>query len=65
MSRLRAPTGIKVAPIPYEDFQGLDTSRDPVGLDTGEKQHFVVATTPTATFGATLSATPVQTSMKT
>ncbi|MBG18108.1 MAG: hypothetical protein CMB77_07150 [Euryarchaeota archaeon] len=42
MSRLRAPTGIKVAPIPYEDFQGLDTSRDPVGLDTGKQQHFVV-----------------------
>ena len=65
MSRPRAPTGIKVAPIPYEDFQGLDTSRDPVGLDTGEKQHFVVCNNAHCDFGATLSATPVQTSMKT
>ena len=41
MSRLRSPAGISVSPIAYENFQGLDTSRDEVGLDTGEKQHFV------------------------
>jgi hypothetical protein len=41
MSRLRAPTGVKTSPISYDNFQGLDTSRDPVSLDSGENQHFI------------------------
>jgi hypothetical protein len=35
----RAPSGVRVRPFPYENFQGLDTSRDVTSLDTGSEQH--------------------------
>lgn len=41
MSKSRSPTGIRLKPYAYENFQGLDTSRDPVALDTQEEQHLI------------------------
>jgi hypothetical protein len=34
-----SPSGIKTQTFPYENFQGLDTSRDVTSLDTGQEQH--------------------------
>ena len=39
MSTTYAPSGVKVKVYPYEDFQGIDASRDVGALDTGKKQH--------------------------
>lgn len=41
MSTTHAPSGVKVKIYPYEDFQGIDASRDIGALDTGKKQHMV------------------------
>jgi hypothetical protein len=41
MSTTQAPSGVKVKVYPYEDFQGIDTSRDKAALDTGQKQHLL------------------------
>ena len=41
MSTAYAPSGVKVKVYPYEDFQGIDASRDKAALDTGQKQHLV------------------------
>jgi hypothetical protein len=35
----RAPSGVRVRPYAYENFQGLDVSRDITSLDTGSEQH--------------------------
>lgn len=35
----KSPTGIRLRPFAYENFQGLDTSRDITSLDTGSEQH--------------------------
>ena len=41
MSTTYAPSGVDVKVYPYEDFQGIDASRDKGALDTGQKQHLV------------------------
>ena len=41
MSTSYAPSGVKVKVYPYEDFQGIDASRDKAALDTGQKQHLL------------------------
>ena len=41
MSTAYAPSGVKVKVYPYEDFQGVDASRDKAALDTGQKQHLI------------------------
>lgn len=41
MSTAYAPSGVKVKVYPYEDFQGIDASRDKAALDTGQKQHMI------------------------
>lgn len=41
MSTTQAPSGVRVQPFAYEDFQGIDASRDVGALDTGKKQHLV------------------------
>ena len=41
MSTAYAPSGVKVKVYPYEDFQGVDASRDKAALDTGQKQHLL------------------------
>ena len=41
MSTTQAPSGVKIKVYPYEDFQGIDASRDVGALDTGQKQHMV------------------------
>lgn len=41
MSTAYAPSGVKIKVYPYEDFQGIDTSRDKAALDTGQKQHLI------------------------
>jgi len=40
-SSIISPSGVAVKVFPYEDFQGIDTSRDRAALDTGEKQHLI------------------------
>ena len=39
MAMTKSPTGVKLKTFAYEDFQGLDTSRDVTSLDTGKSQH--------------------------
>ncbi len=39
MSGTKAPLGVKLKPVAYEDFQGLDVSRALTSLDTGKQQH--------------------------
>lgn len=39
-----SPSGVKTTAFPYEDFQGLDTSRDITSLDTGKEQHLSTLT---------------------
>ncbi len=41
MSTSYAPSGVKTKVYPYEDFQGIDASRDKGALDTGQKQHML------------------------
>lgn len=41
MSTTYAPSGVNIKVYPYEDFQGIDASRDKGALDTGQKQHLV------------------------
>ena len=41
MSTTYAPSGVSVKVYPYEDFMGIDASRDKGALDTGQKQHMV------------------------
>jgi hypothetical protein len=41
MSTTQAPSGVRIKVYPYEDFQGIDASRDVGALDTGQKQHMV------------------------
>lgn len=38
-SSVKAPSGVKTKTFAYENFQGLDTSRDVTSLDTGREQH--------------------------
>ena len=38
-SSTRSTSGLKTKPFAYENFQGLDTSRDITSLDTGKEQH--------------------------
>ena len=38
-SSIKSPSGVKAKTYAYEDFQGLDTSRDVTSLDTGKAQH--------------------------
>ena len=38
-SPIKSPSGVKTKTYAYEDFQGLDTSRDITSLDTGKQQH--------------------------
>ena len=33
------PSGQSLEPFTYDDFQGVDSSRDVASLDTGQKQH--------------------------
>lgn len=40
MSHYKAPSGVRTRTFAYEDFQGLDTSRDVISKDTGRGQHF-------------------------
>ena len=42
MAGIKSPSGIRVTTFAYEDFQGLDTSRDVTSLDTGKSQHLSV-----------------------
>jgi len=39
MSGIKSSSGIKSKTFAYENFQGLDTSRDITSLDTGKEQH--------------------------
>jgi len=41
-STTKSPSGVKVKTYAYENFQGLDTSRDVTSLDTGKDQHLSV-----------------------
>ena len=41
MSTTYAPSGVQIKVYPYEDFQGIDASRDKSALDTGQKQHLI------------------------
>mgnify|MGYP001071985018 CR=1 FL=1 len=41
MSTTYAPSGVSIKVYPYEDFQGIDASRDIGALDTGQKQHLM------------------------
>lgn len=41
MTSTLSPSGIKVKIFPYEDFQGIDASRDKFALDTGQQQHLL------------------------
>lgn len=38
-SSIKSPSGVKAKTYAYENFQGLDTSRDVTSLDTGKDQH--------------------------
>ncbi len=39
MSSPKSPHGVQTKPFVYQDFQGLDTTRDITALDTGSKQY--------------------------
>lgn len=39
MSTITSPSGQRLQPFSYDDFQGIDSSRDISSLDTGERQH--------------------------
>jgi hypothetical protein len=38
-SPIKSPSGVRTKAFSYENFQGLDTSRDITSLDTGKQQH--------------------------
>jgi hypothetical protein len=40
MPQYKSASGVRSRTVAYEDFQGLDTSRDSVSMDTGRGQHF-------------------------
>ena len=42
MASVKSRSGVTVTTYAYEDFQGLDTSRDVTSLDTGKSQHLSV-----------------------
>lgn len=39
VSTVKSPSGISLRSAPYDNFQGLDVSRDVTSLDTGKNQH--------------------------
>ncbi len=39
MSSVTSPNGQRLQPFSYDDFQGIDSSRDVASLDTGQQQH--------------------------
>jgi len=39
MSSVTSPSGQRLVPFTYDDFQGIDSSRDVASLDTGQQQH--------------------------
>ena len=39
---INAPSGQRIQPFSYDDFQGIDSSRDVASLDTGQQQHMFV-----------------------
>jgi hypothetical protein len=41
VSGVQSPSGVRLKTFAYENFQGLDTSRDITSLDTGKDQHLV------------------------
>lgn len=41
MSTIQSPSGVRIKVSPYENFQGIDASRDKSALDTGEDQHLL------------------------
>ncbi len=41
-SSVKSPSGLRLKTFAYENFQGLDTSRDVTSLDTGKDQHLTV-----------------------
>ena len=41
-STFKSPSGIPSKSVAYENFQGLDVSRDRTSLDTGKEQHLSV-----------------------
>ena len=41
-STFKSPSGIPSQSVAYENFQGLDVSRDRTSLDTGKNQHLSV-----------------------
>ena len=41
---VQSTSGVSIQTFSYENFQGLDTSRDITSLDTGEEQHLVQLT---------------------
>lgn len=50
MSEITAPAGELVLPHSYDDFQGIDSSRDVASLDTGERQFLYSLTNGYANF---------------
>lgn len=47
-SSYKSPAGVKLKTYAYENFQGLDTSRDITSLDTGKEQHMAVVNNATS-----------------
>ena len=41
-SSVKSASGLKLKTYAYENFQGLDTSRDVTSLDTGKDQHLTI-----------------------
>ena len=39
MTSITSPNGQRLQPFSYDDFQGIDSSRDISSLDTGTQQH--------------------------
>lgn len=39
VSTNKSPSGVSLRSVPYDNFQGLDVSRDVTSLDTGKNQH--------------------------
>ncbi len=50
MTGINAPSGVKLQGFGYDDFQGVDSSRDPASLDTGTQQRLVTLNNGFATF---------------
>ena len=60
VSTVKSPTGISLRSAPYDNFQGLDVSRDVTSLDTGKTNTSPHAITHSAIGVDRLSATPAQ-----